>query len=60
MFELEMIRTFRQNVDPRRRKELRDSRTLQEDRQAIANLSPVAIHREWQKDEYGQYDNGID
>ena len=48
-----------QGVDPRRAKELRDSREIQEDSRAVANLSPVAIHREWQKDQYYQFDDGI-
>jgi len=36
--------------DPRRAQERADSRMVQEDHNAMANLSPIAIHREWPKE----------
>lgn len=35
--------------DPRRAQERKDSQMIQEDHNAVANLSPIAIHREWPK-----------
>ena len=40
---------FFEQVDPRRWPELRDSHEVNEDKSAVANLSPRAIHKEWQK-----------
>jgi hypothetical protein len=37
--------------DPRRAQELFDSRLIQEDHSAMANLSPIPIHHEWPKNE---------
>lgn len=34
-------------IDPRRRREVADSGMVQEDHNAIANLSPIPIHREY-------------
>jgi hypothetical protein len=36
--------------DPRRAQERADSRMIQEDHTAMANLSPIPIHREWPKE----------
>jgi len=36
--------------DPRRAQERADSRMIQEDHEAMANLSPIPIHREWPKE----------
>jgi hypothetical protein len=41
----------RNNLDPRRAQERQDSRILQEDHNAMANLSPIPINREWQRPE---------
>jgi len=35
------------NVDPRRKQELMDSRRVQEDHNAMANLSPRFINEQW-------------
>ena len=34
-------------IDPRRRREVADSGMVQEDPNAVANLSPIPIHREY-------------
>jgi hypothetical protein len=34
-------------IDPRRRREVADSGMVQEDQNAVANLSPIPIHREY-------------
>lgn len=34
-------------IDPRRRREVADSGMVQEDHNAVANLSPIPIHREY-------------
>jgi hypothetical protein len=43
---------YRQPVDPRRMPEINDSRLIQEDQQAIANLPMNAIHREFRPGKY--------
>ena len=43
---------YRQPVDPRRRPEINDSRLIQEDQSAIANLPERAIHREFRPGKY--------
>jgi hypothetical protein len=43
---------FYAGLDPRRRREVADSGMVQEDHNAIANLSPIAIHREYPKAGY--------
>ena len=35
--------------DPRRAQERNDYKMVQEDHSAMANLSPIPIHREWPK-----------
>ena len=40
------------NVDPRRKQELMDARMIQEDHNAMANLSNKPIHREFDAWEY--------
>jgi hypothetical protein len=42
-------------LDPRRAQERADSRMIQEDHSAMANLSPFPIHREWPR--YGAFAN---
>lgn len=39
--------TFYGIINPRRKQEVADSRMIQEDHAAMANLSPRAIHREF-------------
>lgn len=43
---------FYAGIDPRRRQEVADAGMIQEDHNAIANLSPRAIHREYPKAGY--------
>ena len=43
---------FYAGIDPRRRQEVADSGMVQEDHRAIANLSPVPVHREFPKAGY--------
>lgn len=38
---------FYTGIDPRRRQEMADSHMVEEDNQAMANLSEVAIHKEY-------------
>jgi hypothetical protein len=38
---------FRQAIDPRRRPEVADSRTIKEDHTKMSNLPSQAIHRQW-------------
>lgn len=40
------------NVDPRRKQELKDARMIQEDDNSMANLSNTPIHREFDAWEY--------
>lgn len=44
-------------TDPRRLQELMDARMIQEDERAIANLSPVAIHKEFHHSYNNPYDD---
>jgi len=44
--------TFYHNVDPRRKQELADSRMIQEDHSAIANLSGTPRYHEFNADKY--------
>lgn len=46
--------TFYDNVDPRRRQELADSKMLNEDHTAMANLPRQAIHREYNQNRFNQ------
>ena len=46
------ISVFYANVDPRRKQEMMDSEMVREDHNAMANLSPVAIHCEFPKDDH--------
>ena len=46
------IRTFYANVDPRRKQEMLDGEMIREDHNAMANLSPVAIHCEFPEDDH--------
>lgn len=50
-----MMFHFYNNVDPRRKQELADSRMIQEDHNALANLSPRFIHREFNPDKYVEH-----
>ena len=43
---------YQQPVDPRRRPEFNDAQMIEEDHRAIANLSPIAIHREFRPGKY--------
>lgn len=43
---------FFAGIDPRRRQEVADAGMVQEDHRAIANLSPIPIHREFPKAGY--------
>lgn len=43
---------YRQPVDPRRMPEINDSKLIQEDQNAIANLPERAIHREFRPGKY--------
>lgn len=47
MLELGMRDVFYGQIDPRRKQEVADSRMIQEDHNAMANLSPRAINREF-------------
>lgn len=49
---LEMSNFFYNNVDPRRKQELCDSRMVQEDHNAIANLSNEPVYHTFNQDEY--------
>jgi len=49
----DMRSAFYAGVDPRRRREMADGGMVQEDRNAMANLSGVPIHREYPKDGTG-------
>lgn len=46
---------FYANVDPRRKQELKDSRMVNEDHNALANLSPRFIHREFNPDTFVEH-----
>lgn len=50
--EIEMMRNFYSNVDPRRKQELSDSRMVSEDHNAVANLSPKPVYHTFNPDEY--------
>lgn len=50
--ERQMRTFFYNNVDPRRKQELRDANMIQEDHNSIANLSETAIHQTWNANEY--------
>jgi hypothetical protein len=50
--EILMRESFYNNVDPRRKQELADSRMIQEDHKAMANLSDKAIHKQFNAWEY--------
>ncbi len=46
---------FMQPIDPRRRPEMADSQMIREDHNAIANLSPVEINRQWTPGKYSPH-----
>jgi hypothetical protein len=46
-FGPEPMNVFYDHIDPRRRQEVSDSRMIQEDHDAVANLSPRFIHKEF-------------
>jgi hypothetical protein len=52
--ELEMVMrsSFYNNVDPRRKQELADSRMIQEDTNAVANLSKTFLNHTFDANEY--------
>ena len=45
---------FYDNIDPRRRQEVADSRMLQEDHAAMANCPTRPIHREFNQNRFNQ------
>lgn len=47
MLELGMRDVFYGNINTRRKQEVADSRMIQEDHSAMANLSPQPIHRQF-------------
>ncbi len=47
-----MMDAFYNNVDPRRRQELADSRMIQEDQNSMSNLPRQAIHHTFNPDVY--------
>lgn len=51
--------SFYASLDPRRRVEMADGGMVQEDRNAVANLSPRFIHREFPRNNFssGPYSN---
>lgn len=49
-----MQEAFYRKVNPRREQEIMDSRMIQEDHGAIANLSDAFINRQWDPDRYCQ------
>lgn len=46
-FLLEIEKTFRANVDPRRQQERKDARMVNEDHTAMANLSNMPVYHEF-------------
>lgn len=46
---------FYNNVDPRRKQELSDARMVQEDHNAMSNLSGKALLHTWNPDEYVEH-----
>lgn len=60
---LMLSRSFYDQVDPRRRQELKDSRMVQEDHSAVANLPTRFIHQEFNSDRFmehiGQYNDEV-
>lgn len=53
----DMMLAFYQNVDPRRKQELADSRMVNEDHKAMANLSEKAVYHEFNPDKYVEHLN---
>lgn len=55
-----MTEAFYRKVNPRREQEIMDARLIQEDHNAIANLSPRFINETWDPDMFvqslGKYD----
>ena len=51
----EMLNTFYDHIDPRRRQEMQDSRMIQEDHKAVANLSPRFIHQEYNQMKFDRF-----
>ncbi len=47
-----MNEAFYRRVNPRREQEIMDSRMIQEDMNAIANLSPNFINKQWDPDRF--------
>jgi len=50
MIEIKISPSYRNNHDPRRRFEWEVARMIQEDQNAMANLSPRFIHRTFDED----------
>jgi hypothetical protein len=50
----DMAARFYREVNPRREQEIMDSRMIQEDHNAIANLSPSFINRQFNANRYMQ------
>jgi len=53
----DIMLTFYSNVDPRRKQELSDSRMVNEDHNALANLSERAVYHEFNPDKYVEHLN---
>lgn len=52
-----MANAFYAQVDPRRRQEIADSRMIQEDHKAMANLSERAINRQFNQNRFKHNSN---
>jgi len=55
-----MSEIFYDNVDPKRKQERMDARQISEDHNAMANLSPRVIHREFRHDNFVEHLNMFD
>lgn len=54
---MEIFLARRYNVDPRRVKELRDSRMIQEDQNAMANCPTMPVYTNFGRGIYSSYDD---
>ena len=55
--EIKMMRSFYDNVDPRRKQELADSRMIFEDHNAPSNLYQQPVYHTFDPDEYVEHFN---
>lgn len=53
-FHMLLRDTFYENIDPRRRQEIADSRMISEDHFAPANCPIYPIHREYNQNKFNQ------